>query len=68
MYFLKTSSLQRKKENLLYSIGCSLKFPVKVGVEESIVNASLVEKHKQGKTEVIFKQLIRSQSPLQRQL
>jgi hypothetical protein len=46
-------------------IGCSFKFILKVGVEESIVNAPLVSlqnKNKNNaKSEVKFKQLIRDQ-------
>jgi hypothetical protein len=45
------------------NIGCSFKFILKVGVEESIVNAPLVSLHMKNtnntKSEVRFKQLIR---------
>jgi hypothetical protein len=61
------------------SIGCSFKFLLKVGVEESIVNAPLISLYSKStdntESEVRFKQLIRdpqsvvrSQSPHQRQL
>jgi hypothetical protein len=49
--------------SLLNYIGCSFKFVLKVGVEESIVNAPLVSLHPKNtnnaKSEVTFKQLIR---------
>jgi hypothetical protein len=45
------------------NIGCSFKFPVKVGVEESIVNAPLVRLQSKNtnnaKSEVKLKQLTR---------
>jgi hypothetical protein len=54
---------ERREENFdTKSIGCSFKFILKVGVEESIVNAPLVSQQKNtnnGKIEVRFKQLIR---------
>jgi hypothetical protein len=44
-----------------HNIGCSLKFPVEVGVEESIVKAPLVslqnKNRNNAKSEVRFKQL-----------
>jgi hypothetical protein len=49
------------------NIGCSFKFILKVGVEESIVNAPLVnlqsKKINNAKSEVRFKQLIRICNP-----
>jgi hypothetical protein len=48
-------------------IGCSFKFILKVGIEESIVNALLVPLHSKNtnnaKSEVRFKQLIRDLNP-----
>jgi hypothetical protein len=48
---------------LLVHIGCSFKYLLKVGVEESIVNAPLVSLQykniNKAKSEVKFKQLIR---------
>jgi hypothetical protein len=54
------------------SIGCSFKFISKVGVGETIVNTPLVHLQSKNtnneKSEVRFRQLVRSQSTLQRQL
>jgi hypothetical protein len=48
--------------NLIYCVGCSFKFLLKVGLEESVVNAPLVNLHSKNtnnaKSEVKFKQLI----------
>jgi hypothetical protein len=45
----------------MYNTGCSFKFFLKVGVEESIVNTPLVrmQNKNNAKSEVRFKQLIR---------
>jgi hypothetical protein len=47
----------------IFYIGCSFKFILKIGVEESIVNAPLVilqnKNTNNAKSEVRFKQLIR---------
>jgi hypothetical protein len=48
------------KTNFLVYTGCSFKFILKNGVEESIVNAALVSLQRNNtKSEVRFKQLIR---------
>jgi hypothetical protein len=48
------------------TIGCSFKFPIKVGVEESIVNALRITD--QLLKSYVFTRVVRSQSTLQRQL
>jgi hypothetical protein len=56
-------SANSSSESLPHCIGCSLKFLLKVGLKESIVNAPLVSLQSKNannaKSEVRFKQLIR---------
>jgi hypothetical protein len=56
-------TLDTVKKISFHYIGCSFKFVLKVGVEESIVNAPLVSLQSKNtnnsKSEVRFKQLIR---------
>jgi hypothetical protein len=49
-------------------IGCSFKFPVKAGVEKSIVNALRITIKDQPFKSYAFTRMVRSQSNLQRQL
>jgi hypothetical protein len=52
-------------------IGCSFKFPVKVGVEESIVKALRITDHGSAScltVVCVFTPMVRSQSTLQHQL
>jgi hypothetical protein len=57
------SSVNQKMRLVFFCVGCSFTFILKVGVEESIVNAphvSLKSKNtNNAKSEVRFKQLIR---------
>jgi hypothetical protein len=66
-YKIKQDLIQCKCKTVKQSIGCSLKFPVKVGAEESIVNAPLVslqiKNTNKAKSEVRFKQLTKSCTP-----
>jgi hypothetical protein len=63
VFFLVTVTVKIEGWTLKINTGCSFKFFLKVGVEESIVNALLVSlqsKHtNNAKSEVTFKQPIR---------
>jgi hypothetical protein len=59
---LPKASTRNLKSFIFYfvNIGCSFKFLLKVGIEESIVNAAFISlQNKSTKSEVRFKQLIR---------
>jgi hypothetical protein len=57
---LSKTHLEKSEQTSASDIGCSFKCILKVGLEESIVNASLVPlQNKNTNSEVRFKQLIR---------
>jgi hypothetical protein len=66
--FLITGNAEsgKNKYQLFDTIGCSFKFPVKAGVEKSIVNVLRITDH--AGAVCVFTRVARSQSTLQRQL